>query len=377
MYSAFGAFMNSTLLDLYSRETFRDVGRVFRTCNNFDYSPIVFIYENAFRIIAASDGDVIITPLIAAYMLKLLQSARKKTNEIYPDFLAHKWITGNGYFKKLVFTSNNFSEAKSFFWKELQESADSGTIKVCESVVVDTFKSFNDEIKNRVTLTALKTPDISSCKTYTEYKCDTVPRTWKWNDIKDYFVELNTDEIALLNGKEFNFHTKSDEPLFKSCSERNLEAVKKAINNGANVNSINEDGETPLSLVLSYSEEYDDDFLIRILDYLLEKGADINLFGFGGMDCITCAHLSSKPKIMEYLFEHGAGKDLNCYVTDLYDDSQWFIQNAAYDYCITDRLIGDYYDDNCKKQIDILEKYGVSFFIDGWNAERLGFAARV
>ncbi|MGP1428168.1 MAG: hypothetical protein ACTTKB_08165 [Treponema sp.] len=41
--------MNSTLLDLYSRETFRDVGRVFRTCNNFDYSPIVFIYENAFR----------------------------------------------------------------------------------------------------------------------------------------------------------------------------------------------------------------------------------------------------------------------------------------------------------------------------------------
>ena len=47
MYSAFGAFMYSTLLDLYSRETFRDVGRVFRTCNNFDYSPIVFIYENA------------------------------------------------------------------------------------------------------------------------------------------------------------------------------------------------------------------------------------------------------------------------------------------------------------------------------------------
>lgn len=365
--------MYPTLLDIYSRETFRDVGAIYRTYRHFGYYPIVFVHEESFQTVCTVDGEVIEVPLIAAYMLKLLQSAKEKTDEVYPDFLAHTWRIGNGYFKKLVFTSEDFSDAKILFWKKLKELADSGDVTVCETVVEDTFTNHRGEIENRVTLTSMKGPRTHSYKDCINYNCDTTPRSWVWNDIKNYFVELNSDEIALLNGKELNYHTDLDLPLFEACYNRDLSAIKNAVEQGANVNAINDDGETPISLALDFSEGYDDSYLISILDYLIQNGADVNLFGFEGTDCFTCAHLSDKPRMIEYLFEHGARKDLNCYVTDLSDTSQWYDANAAYSSCLEDRAIGDYYDDNCQEQINIFEKHGVNFFIDGWDAKRLGW----
>lgn len=365
--------MNPTLLDIYSRETFRDIGAVYRTYREFGYSPIVFVYEEAFQVVGTVDGDVIETPLVAAYMLKLLQKATEKTNEKYPDFLAHTWRIGNGYFRKLVYTSEDFSDAKLLLWKNLQELADSGKVTICETVEKDSYKRHDGKIENRVHLTAMKIPVLHDYKTCVNYICDKKPQYWKWDEIKDYFVELNSDEVALLNGRELNYHTETDVPLFDACNEHNLEKIKLAVKAGANVNAINDNGETPLSIVLDYATEYEESFLIEIIDFLIENGADVNLFGFNGTDSFTCAHFADKPDIMEYLFKHGARKDLNCFVTDLSDSSQWYIQNSAYDYCTTDRAIGDFYDDNCQKQIDILEEHGVKFFIDGWDEKRLGW----
>lgn len=90
-----GRNMNPTLLDIYSRETFRDVGAVCRTYNKFEYSPIVFVYEKAFQTVCSVGVDMTKTPLIAAYMLNLLQKASEKREEIYPNFLAYIWRTGN------------------------------------------------------------------------------------------------------------------------------------------------------------------------------------------------------------------------------------------------------------------------------------------
>ncbi len=249
-------------------------------------------------------------------------------------------------------------------WKNLQELADFGEITICETVVTECYKNRDGSIQRQVHLTTLTRFESYDYESLITYNCDKNPRSWKWNEIKDYFRELNIEEVALLNGDELNYHTEKDIPLFEACNELDFEKIKQAVANGANVNAIDKNGDTPICNVLDFVEDYEDDFLIEILDYLIEKGADINLFGFGGSDCLTNAHFSNKPRLMEYLFEHGARKDLNCFVTDLYDNGQWNILNAAYDYCITDRAMGDYYDDNCKEQIDILEKNGVKFYID-------------
>ncbi|MCR5495370.1 MAG: hypothetical protein K6F15_06990 [Treponema sp.] len=97
----------------------------------------------------------------------------------------------------------------------------------------------------------------------------------------------------------------------------------------AAVNALDDKGETPLSIVLDYATDYEESFLIDICDYLIENGADINLFGFNSTDCFTCAHFADKRGVIEYLFKHAARKVLNCFVTDLNDSFQWYVQNAS------------------------------------------------
>ena len=45
--------------------------------------------------------------------------------------------------------------------------------------------------------------------------------------------------------------------------------------------------------------------------------------------------------------------------------------NAAYDYITTDITLGDYNTENLIEQEKILDKYGVEYFIDGWDNEKL------
>jgi len=91
-----------------------------------------------------------------------------------------------------------------------------------------------------------------------------------------------------------------------------LEALKYLLQMGANIDAINETGETPLHIAcsnttygsISCQSGY---WRIECVKVLLESGANINILDNEGLSCLHKA--SSSPKIMRILLEHGA--DIN------------------------------------------------------------------
>ena len=321
--------MKKTLLDLYSREKIRDLHKIAAT-RKFGYSPIVFVCEK--------DGDA---SFLSKCLSKLFDAALTETNKEFPDFLQYEWIKGKGYFNELRFISKHFAEGIKRFWHNLELFADSKKLGARKN-------------------------------------------SFGWKDVKDLFFEISTSDIAFLNGEKMNYIDKNSSSLFAACEEIDLQKITESIKNGADVNSFDNDGDTPLCFLLDsaecavidgcYGSDDKASFTKKVLKcllFLIKNGADVNLFGFGGSDALTNAHFYGDPKVMEFLLQKGARLDLNCYVTDLDDWGQWYIRNSAYDFCITDRACGDLYNDDCGKQIELLEKYGVTYFIDGWSAEKI------
>lgn len=304
--------MAETLLDLYTREDIRDLGKIYRTYE-FGYCPIVFSAEN-------------VEPSLKNELLELWKKAKLKVEQSFPDFCSHVWRIGTGYFKQLFYSNESLSDALLLFWNTLKELSGD-----------------------------------------------------RWEVLQKYYIQLSTKQVAFLNGKEFNYHTKVDIPLFNACIERNLPGIEKAIENGANVNAIDEYGRTPLALVLEADcgieeiEKHEElnkpentKPIIDCLDFLLSKGADINLFGFEGEDVIQQAHWLCNLKVLEYLFEHGARPDLNSNVTDLCDQSCWCQMSGGYFFACMDASREEYDWTNFESQISIMEKYGVKWYIDGY-----------
>ena len=64
-------------------------------------------------------------------------------------------------------------------------------------------------------------------------------------------MELNSVEIAICNAAgNLNFYDKKNKELFEACRERNFMKIKKAVENGADINGFDENGDTPLALVI-------------------------------------------------------------------------------------------------------------------------------
>ena len=57
----------------------------------------------------------------------------------------------------------------------------------------------------------------------------------------------------------------------------------------------------------------------KIISYLLEQGADIDLFGYGGSHPLTQCYFSDSLSLMKFLLKKGANPNYNEYLTDLSD----------------------------------------------------------
>ena len=91
----------------------------------------------------------------------------------------------------------------------------------------------------------------------------------------------------------------ADSLLLGAASVGDVQAIKKALNQGVNVNCVNSKGQTPLYLVAK---------LVRfdLVKLLIEKGANVNK---AGNDKITPLHWAveyNNTKIVGYLLKHGA-----------------------------------------------------------------------
>lgn len=312
--------MKRTLEQLYTREDFRTVEELKKTMD-FKYCPVVF---SAFEML--NYGDY--TDIRALYLSKVWEETYKiiSNDGVNWPFEQHSWIYNpDSYFKKLIFTCYDFEGEVKRFWETLKDVADSGKIKVQEKI---------EQTKNGYTycIGFEKKDSISHIDASKLY-------SWKWEEIKDFFFELPVDLIALLNGENLNQCSAKDLPLFEACEKGSITDIKKAIKNGANVNAINPKGCSPVQLITDpgYFVNRDrTEKIKKLLDLLLENGADINLYGFNSEmfchDIIGNAVILGSD-LLEYVLSHGANPVQNNTICDLMNyDTNWKYASYALDY---------------------------------------------
>lgn len=91
--------------------------------------------------------------------------------------------------------------------------------------------------------------------------------------------------------------------LIKAAYEGNLNIVKDLIENGADINYIDEYCGTALHGAANNRN-------LEMVKYLIEKGADLNLVGLNQDTVLHDAVIHAHPEIAKYLIKHGANLDI-------------------------------------------------------------------
>lgn len=209
------------------------------------------------------------------------------------------------------------------FWNLLQNVANLDGITVHEQLWVDTSESqysrfFFPNAHNAAFCLILK--DVQG-KTIHEdikdlftYPYDTTPVSYTWDEIKEYFVELTLKQLSLTMPHLMHGHTAMDDFLFEACRTHDLDSINFALSKGAHVNALTDEGESVLQLVIEGHK--DDDETIKLIDVLLDAGADVDLFGFSGLQPLLEASYLDSVEIVRHLLEKGSNPNYNSYLTD-------------------------------------------------------------
>ena len=282
------------------------------------------------------------------------------------------------------------------FWELLEKEANSGEIIVCEGkslrdpkpdkwlfrqpgiycdVVIDADNGREgfDRIYHRK----------NNEKSLPEWTPDTTPRSFRWEEIKGFFVELTLDQLRLVLYKHMHKHSKLDDALFLACEELDIEAIQFCLDKGANINAINEYGDTPLNYAISsqyghfikmdekYTREEEDALREKgmalsrkVVAYLLEHGADIDLYGYDGMQPLCEAYYNGDVELVRFLLEKGANPNYHSYLTDSFWDQNKGISCTPL-HCIYDEI--DPLTPEQKEIEKLLYQYGGRIYCWGYN----------
>lgn len=287
----------------------------------------------------------------------------------------------------------------SKFWALLKSIADSGDIKVSEGLYIQTKTSSwawdsEPEVTCEIVVDKESGLDVYDTvsgkwpenKVVYDYPFDKSPRTFKWNEIKDMFIQLTLDQLRLVHGEKMHKCHVIDKELFAACNRLDLDGVKRAIEIGANVNALNDSGECPITETIQYSadhfrewnkkytdEEYEEhkrmalERTMPIVGLLLEHGADIDLFGYDGLQPLVTAYLDGNVEMTKFLLEHGANPNYNSYLTDITPEEQKASISSTSLYYIYDEI-----EDYTPEQLAIeklLYKYGGRLY--NWGYDRI------
>ena len=295
-----------------------------------------------------------------------------------------KWIPLNESFNRLVYMKESIDDEISVFYEFLEQLCKSNVIKVSDGYFVSTdyTAALGNLSADPVVNFVMDTDDVRKVCNNRDlfdsniYKFKNV--SYDWGEIKDYYVMLSLKDMELLHGDKINRSTDRDILLFKACEKLDLKGIENAIREGANVLALNDEGESPLCTcveALKYLSLDEDDWktyipaMKKCVDFLLQHGADINLYGFGACCSPLCeSEYIEDASIMEFLLDRGANPNYN---TD-YDDMcltgyQWYTKSTVLDMVYTDRDI--YGEEHSEKQEELLEANGAQLFIDGFNPD--------
>ena len=306
------------------------------------------IYRTYKRLMNEPDctsGLIIATTLKLDYAIQVwckaaLISAKNPSNLLYYWWL--QWSTDGTPFNKLVYSKFyrdiTVEQLLQWFWDLLETIANSGEIKVTEGyhICCEGVGDTGPNVKCNLVLDAETGEEITNKvdDVYT-YPYNKEPKTYKWEEIKDLFCEMTLDQLRLTMPDKLHNHTSLDDTLLGACFEWDVEQIKLAMKQGANINCLDKRGESVLQKAVKYYKDHnvliDNNYseeeraaiananeqkCKEIVDLLLSYGADINLFGYDGMTPLTCAYYQRSPEMIKYLLERGATPNWNCYLED-------------------------------------------------------------
>ncbi|MBF0528515.1 MAG: hypothetical protein HQK55_04445 [Deltaproteobacteria bacterium] len=177
-----------------------------------------------------------------------------------------------------------------------------------------------------------------------------------YTDIKPFLFELNLSELALLNRADARKGLSAiDRKLIHACENLDLAAMRAAIQQGANLNAIDEYEGTPFSSLLQ--SLMDNDYLLdhpedssyysgrkvlllgaeekkELVKMLLSAEAHPNLTGFLSLTPAAHAGIEGQEEILEVLLDEGADPTIHC-SNGCYED--W---PSCWDYASTDSSLG-------------------------------------
>lgn len=256
------------------------------------------------------------------------------------------WVENETSFKNLEYSNFyrdiTIDELLKGFWSLLESTADSGQIKVSEGLSLETDGDGDaiPRVKCVIVADQVSGEDVYQ-KTIYDYPYNKTPRSYKWDEIKDMFVELTLDQLRLVQGAEMHKCNAIDRILFDACIRGDMDGVRYAVEKGANVNALGPSGNSPLTQVidggsyrfydLSKEKEYtkEDKRVIQTLGqettmeiarFLVDHGADVDLFGYDGMQPVLAAYYDSNVEMVRFLLEKGSDPNYDSYMTDYLDN---------------------------------------------------------
>ncbi len=130
----------------------------------------------------------------------------------------------------------------------------------------------------------------------------------------DSAIQFDNTEIADLlrkHGAKTGAELKADESIHIAAESGNIEALKKHLSAGGDVNAKDERGKTPLHFAADYGHR-------EIAKLLIAEGADLNVRDMSEMTALQVAMFANSTEMAELLINKGT--DLNIYL---------YLHNAA------------------------------------------------
>ena len=192
--------------------------------------------------------------------------------------------------------------------------------------------------------------------------------TFSWNDIKDAFVILKPIQLAFIAGDEMNRHTPLDEEFIDACGNFDIEKVKALVAKGANIHAVGQYGDTAMdTMMLSYYDfaEVDEnescrfdnknhDKFIKLAQYLLSLGYNINLAGYAESTCLDDAPHIEDLEIVKFLLDNGADPNVGSFLGDF--PSRWILGRTVLEHTWDDLICEA--DPWCEKLSTFLLQHG-------------------
>ena len=323
--------------------------------------------------------DLSVRNLKLDYAIQIWEIAQDLTKKEYYDYLGHEWIKDESSIKKLIFTSKNRANAEIFFWEMLERVCYDKKIFVSERAIFKRHEHYGLVDSNDLRLDVCVDSDIITRKIVdslykqflnneNNFKFEKSNQRFTFDQIKDYFIYMDSHLLSLLNAEDGTkattvFETK----LFESAEKLDIQGILEAISEGADVNSIDPEGETALTKVIKASRyssmhiidnkhfeaiskeipDFTDQEKIVIAKKLLDLGADINLFGYDGLNGLQYTAYAHNHVLMKFLLDNGANPNINFSPEDGMD----FITSTP-----LDTILCDFHIEDDDENMEICEK---------------------